>query len=274
MKKILSIIAIALIVIGCNTQNKKEESMKKTLIVYYSQTGATYQVAQEFARLLDADTLRIDVQQPYSGTYEETIARCLQEKEANELPELTELNIDFAQYETIFLGYPVWFGTYAPPIATLVKNPGFAGKKLVPFCTFGSGGLNSSTKDLKAALPETEICQGYGVRNARIAKAPAEVERFLIENGYIAGEVEKLPEYSEQQPVTQEETAIFNAACGDYKFPIGTPITTGKRTTPSSTDYRFVVNSKTPEGNDVEGVVFVTVGNEPDAKPEFTEVVR
>ncbi len=274
MKKILSMMAIVLAIVGCTSQNKNEEKMKKSLVIYYSQTGATQQVAQEFAQLLDADTLRIEVQQPYNGTYEETIDRCLKEKESNELPTLEVLNIDLTQYETIFLGYPIWFGTYAPPIATLVKENDFAGKKIVPFCTFGSGGLGASINNLKAALPKAEICPGYGVRNARLAKAPAEVKRFLIEKGYLAGEVEKLPEYSEQQPVTQEEIAIFNTACGGYKYPIGTPLTVGKRTTSTGTDYRYTVNSKDPKGNNVEAIVFVTVGNEPNSTPEFTEVVR
>ncbi len=266
--------AVVLVMIGCTSQNKNEENMKKSLIIYYSQTGATKQIAQELAQHLNADTLRIEVQQPYNGTYEETIARCLEEMKTNELPKLKELGIDLAQYDTIFLGYPIWFGTYARPIAALVKSVDFAGKKVIPFCTFGSGGLSASIKDLKAAQPQAEICPGYGVRNARLAKAPAEVERFLIENGYMAGKVEKLPDYSVQQPVTEEEINIFNAACGDYKYPIGTPQTTGKRVLPTSTDYRYVVSSKDPNGNETEAIVFITVGNEADAKPEFTEVVR
>ena len=273
MKKLVSIILMALAIVGCTSQNKKEENMKK-LVIYYSQTGATKQMAQEFAQLLDAETIGIDAENPYNGTFDETIERCLKEKAANELPKLKEWNVDLAAYDTIFLGYPIWFDTYAPPIATLVKETDFAGKTIVPFCTFGSGGLRSSVNDLKAALPEAEICTGYGVRNARLSKAPAEVNRFLIENGYIAGEVEKLPDYSEQQPVTPEEISIFDAACGDYEFPIGTPLTAGKRTTSTSTDYRYIVNSKDANGNDMEGIVFITVGNEPDAKPEFTEVVR
>ncbi len=274
MKKILSMIVVVLAVFGCTPQKKSEENMKKTLVIYYSQTGATEQVAREFAQRIGSDMVEIEAKLPYNGTYDETIARCLKEREANELPELNELNVDLAAYDTIFLGYPIWFGTYALPMASFVKNNDFAGKTIVPFCTFGSGGLNASMKDLKAALPAAKICQGYGVRNARVAKAPAEVERFLIENGYIAGEVEKLPEYSEQQPVTQEDTNIFNAACGDYKYPIGTPLTVGKRTVPTGTDYRYTVSSKNAEGNEVEAIVFITVGNNTDAKPEFTEVVR
>ncbi len=274
MKKLLSILAVALTIVGCTSQNKNEEAMKKTLVIYYSQTGATRQVAQEFAKLLDADTLAIDVQQPYNGTYEETIARCLKEKDAGELPKLNDLNVDIAGYDTIFLGYPIWFGTYAPPVAALVKDVDFAGKTIVPFCTFGSGGLSSSVKDLKAALPKAEILPGYGVRNARISKSPAEVERFLIENGHMAGEVEKLPEYSEQLPVTPEEVNIFNAACGNYQFPLGTPVTTGKRTTSTGTDYRYIVNGKGPDGKSTEAIIFVTVCNDSNVAPEFTEVVR
>lgn len=53
------------------------------------------------------------------------------------------------------------------------------------------------------------------------------MKRFLIENGYLEGKVEQLPAYSAQQPVTPEEAAIFNAACGDYQYPLGTPVTVG-----------------------------------------------
>ncbi len=270
MKKLFFMIALAMATVGC--LQHKESS--RTLVIYYSQTGATEQVALEIARLLNADTLSIDVTQPYDGTYDETIARCLKERELNMVPELKETGIDPAQYDTIFIGYPIWFGTYAPPVAALVKDVDFSGKKIVPFCTFGSGGLGASMKDLKAALPGSEICNGYGVRNARVAKAPAEVERFLIENGYMEGEVEALPEYSEQQPVNQEETEIFNTACGNYQFPLGTPVTVGKRVTSTSVDYRYTVNSMGPDGNATESIIFVTVDNAPDAMPEFTEVVR
>lgn len=279
MKKGLTLFAALLALVGCNSQKKSEATnsgpkAQKYLVVYYSQTGATQQVAQAFAALLGADTLRIEAEQPYDGTYRETIERCQKEMQNGELPALKALKADWSDYDVIFLGYPIWFGTYALPMASLVKQADFAGKKIVPFCTFGSGGLGASMKDLKQALPKAEILPGYGVRNARLAKAPAEVERFLVENGYLEGEVEKLPEYSAQQPVTAGEVKIFDAACGDYQYPLGTPITVGKRTTASSTDYRFTAKSKDARGNDVEATIYVTVGNGPDAKPEFTEVER
>ncbi len=270
MKRILFMIALVLTMAGCS-QNKENN---KSLVIYYSQTGATKQVACEIARLLGADTLSIDVTQPYNGTYDETIARCQEERAAGIVPELRNQDMDIEEYDTIFIGYPIWFGTYAPPIAALLDKVDFSGKKIVPFCTFGSGGLNAGIKDLKAALPGIEVCNGYGVRNARIAKAPAELERFLIENGYMAGELPELADYSEQMAVTQEETDIFNLACGDYQFPLGTPVTVGKRTTETSVDYRYTVVSTGQDGSVTESIIFVTVENAPDAKPEFTEVVR
>lgn len=278
MKKVLSLFIALLTLFSCNSQKKNnmdtETKTQKYLVVYYSQTGATQNVAQEIAQRLNADTLRIDVEQPYNGTYEETIERCQKEMANHELPKLKEWNTDLTNYEVVFLGYPIWFGTYAPPIAALVKQVDFAGKKIVPFCTFGSGGLESSMADLTKALPQAEIMPGYGVRNARLAKAPEEVNRFLIESGYIEGNVEKLPEYSAQQPVTETDTELFNAACSGYKYPLGTPVTVGKRTTSQSTDYRFTAKSKDSEGKDIEATIFITVGNEQGAQPEFTKVVR
>lgn len=247
---------------------------QKKLVLYYSETGTTKTVAQELQKQLGADIESIDPVTPYSGNFQETIQRGQREMQNGETPELKPLNSKMADYDVIFVGYPIWFGTYAMPIATLVKEHDFAGKTVVPFCTFGSGGLNTSSDALRKALPKAKIGQGYGVRTARVAAAAKELDRFLKENGYKKGTVAKLPEYSEQVPVTAEDKAIFDAACSSYQFPLGTPSTVGKRQTPESTDYKFTVNSNSPNGTASTSVIYVTVGKEQGAKPEFTEVVR
>ena len=96
----------------------------------------------------------------------------------------------------------------------------------------------------------------------------------MKENGYKEGTVAQLPAYSAQQPVTDEEKAIFDAACSSYQFPLGTPLTAGKRTTDDSIDYKFTVKSRGMNGEDGTSIIYVTVGKEQGAKPEFTEVVR
>ena len=266
MKKIIMAIA-AMVSITTGFAQKK-------LVLYYSETGTTKAVAEELQKQLGADIECIEAVTPYSGDFQATIQRSQRERENGETPALKPLKKKIAEYDVIFLGYPIWFGTYAMPIATLVKENDFAGKTIVPFCTFGSGGLNTSTNDLKKALPQAKIQKGYGVRTARVAAAEKELDRFLKENGYKEGEVTPLPDYSEQQPVTEEDKAIFDPACSSYQFPLGTPETVGKRTTDDSNDYKFIVKGKGMNGEESTSTIFVTVGKAEGAKPEFTEVVR
>ena len=251
---------------ACNAQKK--------LVLYYSETGTTKTVALELQKQLGADIESIEAVEPYSGDFQKTMQRGQREMQSGETPALKPLKKKIADYDVIFLGYPIWFGTYAMPIATLVKENDFAGKTIVPFCSFGSGGLNTSTEALKKALPKAKVVEGYGVRTARVAAVAKEVDRFLKENGYKEGTVEKLPDYSEQVPVTDEDKAIFDAACSSYQFPLGTPYTVGKRETADSKDYKFIVKGRGMDGSESNSIIFVTVGKEAGAKPEFTQVVR
>ena len=266
MKKLLLSLAAMAAITSCQSQ--------KSLVLYYSETGTTKAVAEELQKQIGADIEAVEAVEAYSGNFQETIQRSGRERESGQSPAIQPLKSDLADYDVIFLGYPIWFGTYAMPIVTLVKEQDFAGKTIVPFCTFGSGGLNTSSADLVKALPKAKVVKGYGVRTARVAAAAKELDRFLKENGYKEGTVEKLPEYSAQQPVTDEERAIFDAACSNYQFPLGTPQTVGKRATPDGTDYKYTVKSQGFNGGESTSTIYVTVGNAADAKPEFTEVVR
>ena len=255
-----------------NQTAQDDEQSAKTLILCYSQTGATKTVAMEFQKQMGGDIEFIECVNPYDGDFGATIERWQKEKADGVNPEIKEVKAKPADYDIIFLGYPVWGGTYASPVATYLKDQTFEGKKLVPFCTFGSGGLNTSSADLKTALPKAEIAEGYGVRNARLSAAPYEIRRFLIENGYIKGEIAPLPDYSGMQAVTEAETAVFNEACSDYQFPLGTPVECGKRITDASTDYVFKAVTKAQDGSESSSTIYVTVPN--GGKPEFTQVLR
>ena len=266
MRKLISLIAMMAAMTTGYAQ--------KNLVLYYSETGTTKTVAQELQKQLGADIEEIEAVVPYTGNFQETIQRGQREMQSGELPSIKPLKKSITDYDIIFLGYPIWFGTYANPIITLVKEQDFAGKTVVPFCTFGSGGLNTSSDALKKALPKATIAKGYGVRTARVKAAEKELDRFLKENGYKKGSVEKLPDYSAQQPVTDEERQIFDAACSSYQFPLGTPQTVGRRSTPDGTDYKYTVKGRGMNGAESTSIIYVTVGKDAEAKPEFTEVVR
>ena len=245
---------------------------QKTLVIYYSENGTTKTVAEEIQKQLGADLEAVEAVEPYTGDFGATMQRGNKERQSGQWPAIKPLKKKIADYDVIFLGYPIWYGTLANPMDTLVKAEDFAGKTIVPFCTFGSGGLNTSTADLEKALPKAKVMKGYGVRAARVTKAAKELNRFLIENGYKKGSVEKLADFSEQKPVTEADKKLFDEACSSYQMPLGTPKTVGKRATADGTDYKFGVVSRGMDGKEASSTIYVTV--EKGGKPEFTEVVR
>ena len=74
--------------------------------------------------------------------------------------------------------------------------------------------------------------------------------------------------------MTDDERAIFEAACGDYKFPLGTPVTVGQRSVEEGTEYKYTVASKDRDGSDVTATIYVIDYKDKGSKPEFTQVVR
>lgn len=277
MKKFFFFLFTCLMMMACG--NKKGDNVKdnvseeSVLVLYYSQTGATASVANQIKLCLNADVEEIVCEDPYSGDFQATIERCMKEREAGEMPAIKPLESDVQKYDIIFLGYPIWFGTYALPISTLIENVNFEGKTIVPFCTFGSGGLESSTEDLKAKLPQSDIKEGFGIRNARLKYMQEEVDDFLKRNGYVQGEVEGLPDFQIQEELTDSDKAIYHEACDGYPFPMGTPTSVAKRFTSKGTEFRFTAQNANDPGA-VTSTVFVELRNEEGAKAEFTKVIR
>lgn len=249
-------------------QNNTDGAQTKSLILYYTQTHATEQVAQIIQAQTGADMEAIEAMVPYDGDFQQTIARCQEEMAAGTLPELKALEKQVADYDTIYLGYPVWFGTFAQPMTALIHAQDWTGKVVIPFCTFGSGGLNTSSDQLKELLPQSTILPGYGVRNARVAAAEAEVKQFLINAGIVAGEKVELPAFGEAQAVSEEVKAIFDAACGSYSMPLGEPVAVCSRAIEQGTEYLYSVERDGAPA----GQIYVVAAE--GMEPEFTQVVR
>lgn len=277
MKLMVVVATMTVVAVSCGAKQETPDKTSKILVLYYSQTSNTKAVAEEIAKQLGADIEEIVPIKPYDGDFQATIERGKQEMEQGILPELQPVASDINNYDVVFIGYPVWFGTYAPPIATFLDKTDLSGKKIVPFCTFGSGGLESSVKDLKEKQPHAEILSGYGVRAARLEAAPAEIDQFLKANGFLEGEYVQLADFAEQHPVNEEETAIFNAAVDGYPMLHAQAKTVASRAIPNGTEYLFTAidlpreeNSKMPPAGELQ--VYVMVEN--NANPVFTKVVR
>jgi flavodoxin len=275
---LLVLAAVTMTAVSCGSKKETpKEEAPKMLVLYYSQTGNTKAVAEEIANKLGADIEEITMADPYDPDFQATIDRCLKEREQEILPTINPVKADLANYDVIFLGYPVWFGTYAPPVITFLNDADFSGKKIVPFCTFGSGGLESSVKDLVAAEPNAEVLPGYGVRAARLDAMPKEVDNFLKANGFLEGEYTQLADFPEQHEVSADESAIFDAAVDGYPMIHAKAKTVAVRAIPDGTEYLFTAvdlpredNPKMPPAGEMQ--VYVTVAN--GAAPVFTKVIR
>ena len=278
--KLMMLAALAMMVVtSCSqkSQNSDKKEASKMLVLYYSLTSNTKAVAQEIATRLDADIEEISLVEPYDTAFQATIDRCKADREKGILPEIKPLKANIADYDTIFLGYPIWFGTYAPPIASLLEKVDLSGKWVIPFCTFGSGGLESSMKDLTEKQPNAKILPGYGVRAARMDAMPKEVEQFLKSIGFIKGELFMPADFPEQHPVSAEETAIFDAAVNGYPMLNAKAKTVASRTALDGIEYEFTAidmpREKKPDMPPASEIkVYVLV--EKDKAPVFTRVVR
>jgi flavodoxin len=273
MKLMLAMTVVAMCAAGCGS--KKEET--KTLVLYYSLTGNTKMVAEEFANRLGADIEEITCVDPYDTNFQACIQRCLQEREAGVLPEIQPVAANVADYDVVFIGYPVWFGTYAPPVIKWLEGVDLSGKKVVPFCTFGSGGLESSTKDMIAAQPNAKVEEGYGVRAARLDAMPKEVEEYLVAHGFIEGQYVAPAAFPEQHEVSEEEAAIFDAAVDGYPMLHAKAKSVAMRVVPNGNEYLFTAQDMPREDKpDMppagELTVYVLVAD--GQAPVFTRVVR
>ena len=272
--KFIVLAAVALMVVVSCTQKKETP---KVLVLYYSQTSNTKTVAQEIATRLNADIEEITLEEPYDTAFQATIDRCKTDREKGILPEIKPLKSNVADYDWIFIGYPIWFGTYAPPIASLLEKVDLSDKKVVPFCTFGSGGLESSVKDLAKAEPNVMILPGYGVRAARMDAVPEEVEQFLTVGGFIEGAYVLPEDFPEQHPVSAEEAAIFDAAVNGYPMLNSKAKTVASRAIAEGIEYEFTAmdmprenKPDMPPASEIKVYVLV----EKDKAPVFTKVVR
>ena len=164
-KKIVIGIIIAIIVVvvavggfaiyrNTNTENAKIGE-GKTLVVYYSAQNHTEAVAEKIAKNLNADTFEIVPEEVYSTedlNWTNNNSRVSREHNDESLRDIKLVKVtveNWEDYDTILIGYPIWWGIAAWPVDTFVKANDFGGKTVIPFCTSASSGLGQSGKLLE-----------------------------------------------------------------------------------------------------------------------------
>ena len=171
----------------------------KILVAYFSRTGEEYsvgnitkgntaKVAEIIAAKTGADIFEIKPVKPYPTNYNECTKIASREKATKARPAIVGKVENFSDYDTIFLGYPIWWGDAPMVIYTFLASYDFSGKNIVPFCTHGGSGLSSTEQQITLACPNAKILQGFEIRGTTAQKNSAETESkvsaWLTKIGY------------------------------------------------------------------------------------------
>lgn len=140
---------------GTNNDNTTISTDGKTLIVYYSATGSTKRVAEELAKNLNADLFEIVPEDIYTSAdlnWSNDNSRVTKEHNDESLRDVKLRNTkvdNWDNYDTVLIGYPIWWGIAAWPVNNFVKDNDFTGKTVIPFCTSASSSMGQSGTLLK-----------------------------------------------------------------------------------------------------------------------------
>lgn len=157
-RKSLIALMMGLMLLCAGVTFASAESESTTLVVYFSCTGTTEQLAQYAADVLHADLFMIEPAQPYTEADLAYYTNCRADQEQNDpaaRPEIASAVEDMSCYDTIILGYPIWHGQAPRIISTFLESYDLDGKTIVPFCTSASSGIGSSDVNLYELCPDT-----------------------------------------------------------------------------------------------------------------------
>ena len=156
----------------------------KTLIVYFSHTGNTKSVAQQIQSLVGGDMLELQTVQTYPTDHASTVRQAEKEREDNFHPQLsTQFPETMNDYDTIFVGYPVWVYTMPMALYTFFDRFTFPGKTIVPFSTHLGSGLADGPEQIARLCPQATVLEGLAIRGNRVAGSQETVTRWLQQLG-------------------------------------------------------------------------------------------
>ena len=203
--------AVLMLATGCNGQNKVETmctsslqnnetsnnriNMKKTIVIFFSHAGDNYAVgnievgntkivADYISEIAGADQFEI-VTHKYDGmAYNPLIKLAQEEANKGELPPYEGDAPDLSQYDTVFIGGPVWWGTYPQVMFTLFRDINLDGKTVIPFTTHEGSGLANCVSDVRKAFPKAKVTGEFSIYGHEVRTGRAKVEKWLKGLGY------------------------------------------------------------------------------------------
>lgn len=173
--------------------------MAKTLIAFFSRAdenyfggamryvkvGNTEIVCGIIGELIDADSFKIEMKEPYSPVYMTCIEQAKQDLRDKVRPALVRFPESLDGYDTVVLAYPNYWGTMPMAVVSFLEHFDFSGKTILPLCTNEGSGMGGSERDLRRYAPGAEIRRGLSITGSRAADSRADVERWLGANGLL-----------------------------------------------------------------------------------------
>lgn len=151
----------------------------KILIAYFSHTGNTELAAWQIQAAVGGQLFAIQTEVPYPQDKSECGKIAKQELAGNERPPLAADLADISQYDTIFIGYPVWYGTTPMAVRTFLEAHDFSGKVLVPFCTIKKSGIEKSLDAIATSCPQADITKGLALQDIGTGKMQRLISSWL-----------------------------------------------------------------------------------------------
>lgn len=149
------------------------------VIAVFSRTGNTLALAEAVQARTDLDIVRIEPAVPYPDDYDEMLAVGQREQDEDARPALAESVSSLADYDTVYLGFPVWWGHIPQIIRTLADRGDLAGKTIAPFSTSGSSSISASVADLRELCPDATVLEGLTVTESGLSTMDASAEEWL-----------------------------------------------------------------------------------------------
>ncbi len=167
--------AATLSMAGCSKKSNDQSEQTsgndtKTLVAYFSATGITEGVAKRLADVAGADLYKIDPEQPYTSEdldwQNEQSRSSVEMKDKSSRPAIKGKVDDMARYDTIYVGFPIWWYTCPTIINTFMESYDFKGKTVIPFATSGGSTIDRACEDLRQAYPDANWQEGRLLNNA------------------------------------------------------------------------------------------------------------
>lgn len=163
------------------------------IIIYFSRSGNNYVngavknlpvgnteiAAHIIQNLTGADIFKLEQEKAYSEDYSECIAEAKADQKQNARPKLKACPANLDKYDTIYLGYPNYWGTMPMAVFTFLEKFDFTGKRIKPFCTHEGSGMGHSERDIRKLCPAAIIDKGLAIHGAKVHNSRKLIEKWL-----------------------------------------------------------------------------------------------